>query len=1005
MSWNMSEKPEEKSWSELPTYGREEEEKSAEWGPTSIPTWMSEAETLRPPERTVGIVDDGRTDAARRWKPGETILGRYVVERELGQGGMGVVYGCMDKVGGVRVAVKGLPPELSHDSVEMEEVRANFQLVYGLSHPNIAGVRQLERDGRGEYYLVMEMAEGESLRKWLRRKWKAGGVPLAEAVKVLRQVASALDYAHAKKIVHRDVKPGNVMIDATGEVKVLDFGLAAQIRTSLSRASHAYQGTSGTGPYMSPEQWRGQPQDGKTDQYALGVMAYEMLAGRLPFENAEVGVLREVVLKEDPPTIPGLPGSAMSAIQRAMSKHAEERFSTCGEFVEALTAESQTVRSVKNTDTEPVVGKGKGHGGGWVAALLLAAGVGVGVWWWQDGVGRQRLEEVVRQAEKLRAAQEAAEKEEQERLVAEKKAEEEHLATQKRAEEMESKRKAEEDRRQAAETDRRAQEEAVARKAEEERLAEQRQAARRAAEEVARQEAEPAAALEARSLQELDGWKATVPDVQLQDRDAESAYQEAQMLDLGGDPLGASTCYKRVEDIVSDRGTKRTMRVLRVQMLLKAAEQRIGTDRNRLLDEAAKLCTDLQWGGLDLQFVDSVVLQAYVELARGNREKARNVLVKNMDILKPIDDSLADMGLSMKDSPMAGARSLRGRLLKEDADMAANDPAKTEEALQLYAQALTEYYNVFVKYGDSSWGPSAGRSAKEIKDILENKYGKTVKINLAEQAGGMEFSKADNLFRQQKYDEAATAYQKALEQFPDVGDLSVAARAQLLQCYMNLDRSLDAKKVADELGARFAKKSPITAKALISAGALYDKKGDEAMSKYMFDVYLKYCPDDAQADRILFWLATKAAVAGRMDEAKAYNARIIADYKDSEFYSKALGMLGYYAKTASPNQDYAGKAEGRPSYTGKPVTGVGEEPSSQKLGLYPARPYVLLPDGRRFEGTAIRATADGSINLTTPQGIRTFPKGRFIKAVAADGVTELGVPISEGNEKASQGWD
>ena len=439
----MSEKPEEKSWSELPTYGREEEESEA-WEPASIPTWMSAAETLRPPERPVGIVDDGRTDAARRWRPGETILGRYVVERELGQGGMGVVYGCMDKVGGVRVAVKGLPPELSHDSVEMEEVRANFQLVYGLSHPNIAGVRQLERDGRGEYYLVMEMAEGESLRKWLRRKWKAGGVPLAEAVKVLRQVASALDYAHAKKIVHRDVKPGNVMIDATGEVKVLDFGLAAQIRTSLSRASHAYQGTSGTGPYMSPEQWRGQPQDGKTDQYALGVMAYEMLAGRLPFENAEVGVLREVVLKEDPPTIPGLPGSAMSAIQRAMSKHAEERFSTCGEFVEALTAESQTVRSVKNTDTEPVVGKGKGHGGGWVAALLLAAGVGVGVWWWQDGVGRQRLAEVVRQAEKLRTAQEAGQKVAQERLAAVKKAEDERPAAQKRAEEVDSKRDAEE---------------------------------------------------------------------------------------------------------------------------------------------------------------------------------------------------------------------------------------------------------------------------------------------------------------------------------------------------------------------------------------------------------------------------------------------------------------------------------------------------------------------------------------------------------------------------------
>ncbi|MBP5787923.1 MAG: protein kinase, partial [Kiritimatiellae bacterium] len=109
----------------------------------------------------------------KRWKPGEEILGRYVVEKELGQGGMGVVYACLDKVGGVRVAVKALPPELSHNSVEMEEVRANFELVYKLSHPNIAGVRTLERDGKGEYFLVMEIAEGVSLRRWMRRKLRS----------------------------------------------------------------------------------------------------------------------------------------------------------------------------------------------------------------------------------------------------------------------------------------------------------------------------------------------------------------------------------------------------------------------------------------------------------------------------------------------------------------------------------------------------------------------------------------------------------------------------------------------------------------------------------------------------------------------------------------------------------------------------------------------------------------------------------------------------------------
>jgi serine/threonine protein kinase len=106
----------------------------------------------------------------KRWAAGEEILGRYVVEGELGQGGMGVVYGCFDTVGGVKVAVKALPPEVSRDRAEMEGVKENFRLVGGLRHPNIVGVKTLEEDAGGECYLVMDMAEGESLRRWMHRE-------------------------------------------------------------------------------------------------------------------------------------------------------------------------------------------------------------------------------------------------------------------------------------------------------------------------------------------------------------------------------------------------------------------------------------------------------------------------------------------------------------------------------------------------------------------------------------------------------------------------------------------------------------------------------------------------------------------------------------------------------------------------------------------------------------------------------------------------------------------
>jgi formylglycine-generating enzyme required for sulfatase activity len=446
-------------------------------------------ETLR--REGWGIIEEWE---GKRWTAGEEILGRYVVEGELGQGGMGVVYACRDKVGGVRVAVKALPPELSHNSVEMEEVRENFELVVGLRHPNIAGVRTLEKDGRGEYFLVMDVAEGVSLRKWLRekcRETKDGrrGIPLEEAVEVLRQVAAALDYAHGERVVHRDVKPGNVMIDGRGRAKVLDFGLAAQIRTSLSRASQAYRGTSGTGPYMAPEQWKAQPQDAKTDQYALAVMAYEMLAGRLPFENAALAVLKDAVLHGEAPAIPGLSKGSMTALRRGLAKRGEKRFESCVDFVEAL-ERGTTKRGKHRFPGREKSGKEKRKRGwwGWVAALLLVVGLGMGAWWRQEQVSRQRqLVKLQRMADQSawqahlerQRADEVLRKTEEKRLAAEKAAEEKtRLAVQKaeekdrlEAERARAQREAQEAQRRAVEAERRAQEAELARKEAEEEMA------------------------------------------------------------------------------------------------------------------------------------------------------------------------------------------------------------------------------------------------------------------------------------------------------------------------------------------------------------------------------------------------------------------------------------------------------------------------------------------------------------------------------------------------------
>ena len=329
----------------------------------------------------VTMRDAASVGGAKRFRPGDEILGRYVVESELGQGGMGVVYLCLDKVGGVKVAVKGLPPEVSHNSDEMVSVRENFQLVSELQHPNIAGVRTLEKDaGTGDYYLVMTFARGVSLKQWIRQH--GGKEHRAEQLNVLRQIASALDYAHnaePRHIIHRDIKPENVMVDGHGNVSVLDFGLAAQVRSSLSRVSQVVTSRSGTPAYKSPEQWLAQAQRAPSDQYSLGVIAYQMFAGELPYDSDDIEILKHAVVFDPVPSIPD-EGKAVNAVfAKVLAKKPEERFASCGDFVAAL--ERKNVAKIEGMRSRVPA----------IVVLVTALALAVGGWWWLERVKSEEL--------------------------------------------------------------------------------------------------------------------------------------------------------------------------------------------------------------------------------------------------------------------------------------------------------------------------------------------------------------------------------------------------------------------------------------------------------------------------------------------------------------------------------------------------------------------------------------------------------------------------------------
>jgi eukaryotic-like serine/threonine-protein kinase len=282
-------------------------------------------------------------DAELAARVGSVVGGRYRLLALLGEGGMAAVYRAEDLADGNKpVALKLLKREHAEDPMVLARFDREAKAMTGLVHPHIVPALGFGRSPEGDMCLIMELVEGETLRAALKR---IKPFPPAAAANITHQIAAGLGHAHGMGVIHRDFKPENVMIHWTQGnwpwIKILDFGMArilvGNTGTPLTRKGAVF----GTPEYMPPEQAMGQPVDARADQYAMGVMVFEMLAGQRPFKAKSALEMVQMQIRTQPPSlcdiVPGLPPAAAAAVARMMAKKADDRYPDVGSAAGALT--------------------------------------------------------------------------------------------------------------------------------------------------------------------------------------------------------------------------------------------------------------------------------------------------------------------------------------------------------------------------------------------------------------------------------------------------------------------------------------------------------------------------------------------------------------------------------------------------------------------------------------------------------------------------------------------
>jgi tRNA A-37 threonylcarbamoyl transferase component Bud32 len=329
---------------------------------------------------------------------GTVLSGRYRLEAKLGSGGMSTVYLARDQTLDRQVAVKVMHREMSEQADQLERFRQEARAVAKLSHPNVVAVIDAGEDG-GHPYIVFEYVEGETLKQRINRD---GALPPQEAIAYAIEIARGLSVAHARNLIHRDIKPQNVLIDAEGRAKLTDFGISRQLEQDGMTATGRVLGTT---DYVAPEQAMGRKCDRRTDVYSLGVVLYEMLVGQVPFTaESQVGVAMKHVNEELPDVQrrqPEISAAVALVVERSTAKDPAERYQQIAEMtddlstaleVEAARAGSTTGEATSVLEAVPppkrkLSGRRRWSWAAILAVLVVAGGTLAAVKLISDGIG------------------------------------------------------------------------------------------------------------------------------------------------------------------------------------------------------------------------------------------------------------------------------------------------------------------------------------------------------------------------------------------------------------------------------------------------------------------------------------------------------------------------------------------------------------------------------------------------------------------------------------------